>query len=115
GKNSEVNYQPSRTENKLDVASNKFVENKVAATTTQSKIRKTNDFKQAGEFYRSLDESNKNNLISNLSGDLAQVKNRDVTKIMVGYFYLADSDFGKRLAKALNLSREDVESIMMKK
>ncbi|WP_404827383.1 catalase-related domain-containing protein [Flavobacterium frigoritolerans] len=77
-------------------------------------MSKPNDFKQAGEFYRSLNETEKQNLISNLSGDLKGVTNKDVVKKMVGYFYMADSDYGKRLAKELGLSREDVEKIFLK-
>ena len=42
------------------------------------------------------------------------VQNKDVVRKMVGYFYMADSDYGKRLAKALNLSREEVEKMFSK-
>jgi catalase len=61
-----------------------------------------------------LSETDKASLIKNLSGDLATVKNKDVARKMVGYFYLADADYGTRLAKALNFSREEVEALFRK-
>lgn len=114
--NGDINYEPSASKNG-------FVDNKnydyskstfVNTTTVQQKISKPNDFKQAGEFYRSLSEKEKQNLISNLSGDLKGVANKDVVRKMVGYFYMADSDYGKRLAKELGLSREEVEKMFLR-
>lgn len=114
--NGDINYQPSATKNgfidneKYDYSKSTFVN----VTSVQQKISKANDFKQAGEFYRSLSEKDKTNLIKNLTGDLQVVKNKEVVKKMVGYFYMADSDYGKRLAKSLNLTREEVEKMFMK-
>lgn len=112
-KNSDVNYQPSVTSSNLpDNNEYKYSQSTFTNTASvQQKISKPNDFKQAGEFYRSLSEKDKTNLIKNLSGDLAQVQNKDVVRKMVGYFYMADADYGKRLAAALKLTREEVEKL----
>jgi catalase len=113
-KNSDINFQPNTDEqgykddNNYRYSRSSFN----SATTIQQKITKPNDFKQAGDFYRSLDEKNKNNLINNLYGDLSVVENKAVLCKMVAYFYMADSDYGKRLAAKLKLSREEVESSM---
>lgn len=116
GKKSDVNYQPSRMENKPENTSAKYSQARYGDVSLQQmKIMKTNDFQQAGEFYRSLDDKMKNNLIKNLVADLGSVKDKTTKAIMVGYFYMADRDYGMRLAKALKLSREDVENAMMKK
>lgn len=116
GKNSEVNYQPSVKENKPDQDAYDYSKKELPAGTviTQAQIDKPDNFTQAGDFYRSLSEPEKKNLIANLSGDLAQVSNKDVVRTMVGYFYMADADYGKRLADALKLSREEVERTFMK-
>lgn len=114
--NGDINYQPSSTQNgftdneKYEYSKSTFTN----TTTVQQKISKPNDFKQAGEFYRSLSENEKQSLIKNLTGDLSSVTNKDVVRKMVGYFYMADSDYGKRLAKALNLTREEVEKMFSK-
>lgn len=112
-KNSDVNYQPSVTSSNLpDDNQYKYSQSTFTNTASvQQKISKPNDFKQAGEFYRSLSEKDKTNLIKNLSGDLAQVQNKDVVRKMVGYFYMADADYGKRLAASLKLTREEVEKL----
>lgn len=115
GKNTEVNYQPSTQSGLKEDPVYKYSESRFANTATvQQKISKPNDFMQAGEFYRSLSEKDKANLIKNLVADLGQVSNREVQIKMTGYFYLADADYGKRLATALGLSREEVEKAFTK-
>lgn len=59
------------------------------------------------EFYRSLSKQDQKNLISNLAGDLGQVKDKNIQKTMIGYFYKADAEYGMRLAKALGFSQKD--------
>lgn len=98
-----VNYEPSRL---VDVHEDtRFAKSKLPlqGTTQQSGIAKTLNFKQAGEFYRALDAQNQDDLIANLSGDLAQVKNKVTQEIMLSYFYKADAQYGARLAKALGI------------
>lgn len=113
GTNSDVNFQPNTDPNgsvdnaKFDYPTATFTNVK----TAQAKISKPDDFKQAGEFYRSLSEKDKTDLIDNLSTDLAAVTDRDVVRKMVGYFYMADADYGKRLAEKLHVTREEVESL----
>lgn len=115
GKNSEVNYQPSTQSELKENNAYKYSESKFVNTATvQQKISKPNDFVQAGEFYRSLSETDKQNLIKNLVADLGQITNKEVKATMIGYFYMADADYGKRLADALQLSREEVEKIFTK-
>lgn len=110
GTKSDINYQPSRIENKTETPSAKYTPARYGdVSTTQMKITQTNDFKQAGEFFRSLDAAGQTSLINNLAGDLKLVTNTETVKIMVGRFYMADSNFGMRLAKELNLTRQDVE------
>ncbi|UZR96224.1 catalase [Chondrinema litorale] len=106
--NPDVNYQPS---NKTPVAENttyrasKTTLNNV--TITQQKISKTNDFAQAGDFYRSLTDTEKDHLISNLAGDLGQVTDKNIQKKMITHFYRADRDYGMRVATALGFDKED--------
>lgn len=115
GATSDVNYQPSRIEDRPDDENYKHSEARYGDVgITQSKIVKTNNFKQAGEFYRSLDETNKAHLLENLLADLGQVKSKETKGIIAGFFYMADRDLGMKLSKALNLTREDVEKAMMK-
>lgn len=110
----DVNYQPSGIE-KGYKDNNAFKYSSISygsAKTVQQKIDKPNDFKQAGEFYRSLTEKQKADLVQNLTDDLSTVTNRAIILKMIGHFYMADSDFGKRLAANLKASREEVEQAL---
>ncbi|ADQ81220.1 catalase [Riemerella anatipestifer] len=116
GTKSDTNYQPSRINNKPDDAKYKQSKREYSNVfITQDKIDKPNDFKQAGDFYRSLDKKNQENLLKNLLADLKQVTNKDIQKIITGHFYMADNSLGKKIASELKLTREDVESIFHKK
>ncbi len=104
----DINYQPStRLATVTEDADYKYSEKKITAKITQAKIDKTNDFAQAGDFYRSLTATQKTNLVTNLAGDLGQVNNEGVKKTMITYFYRADRDFGMRIAEAIGYSRKD--------
>ncbi len=109
GTASDVNYQPSRNENKTETPSAKLTPARYGdVSTVQMKITKTNDFKQAGDFFRSLDEIGQNHLVANLVGDLRPIANKEVVKTMVGHFYQADKTLGTRLIKELGLTEAEV-------
>jgi len=106
--NPDINYQPStKVPVKEDIkfrASKTRVDNMYI---TQQKITKTNDFQQAGEYYRSLSQQDKTNLIRNLAGDLGQVTDKEIQKKMITYFYRADREYGMAVAEALGFSMKD--------
>ena len=106
---SDVNYQPSETLNTPnDDSTYKVAKTSYSnAAISQKKIEKTNDFAQAGELYRSYSKEMQNNLISNLVGDLGQVTNKEIQKKMITFFYMADRDYGMRVAAALGFTQAD--------
>ena len=73
----------------------------------RKKIEKTNNFAQAGDLYRSFSKEMQSQLISNLVDDLGQVKNKDVQKKMITFFYLANREYGMRVAAALGFTKAD--------
>jgi catalase len=96
-----VNYEPTRTGGPVDAAAVKASQLPLAGSTQQQRIAKTLNFRQAGEFYRSLSDQEKKNLISNLAGDLGQVKSDDIRYAMLSHFYKADADYGNAITTAL--------------
>lgn len=107
----EINFQPSRAQNDnvfVDDNSKRQSRYPLEGLTQQLAIKKTQPFKQAGEAYRAFTPEQQSNLISNLAGDLGQVVSEEIKEIMVGHFYAADSDFGERLAKAVDVDIERV-------
>jgi catalase len=98
-----VNYEPSRVEPKPQDAAYKSSALTLRGTTQQARIAKTLNFRQAGEFYRSLSAQEKANLVANLSADLRAVKSEGTKYTMLSHFHKADADYGRALAKAVNL------------
>jgi len=86
----------------------------LAGTTQQSRIVKTQNFKQAGDFYRALNATEQANLVSNLAGDLGQVKDEGVKYTMTSYFQKADAGFGRAIAAALHLDGARVVALASK-
>lgn len=97
---SSVNYQPSRTADKPDQENYKLSTARYGdVALVQLPIHKTNDFEQAGNFYRQLDEAGKNSLLTNLAGDLGAVKNREIVEIICSFCHQADENYGTRLSE----------------
>jgi len=121
GRKGEVNYQPSRSSDVAafddsntanDATNNGSYE--LAGIAQKAAIKKKAPFKQAGIFYNRLDTQQKTNLISNLAGDLGQVRDMKTRKIMVAHFYAADTDYGTRLAKAVNVDAKEIANMASK-
>lgn len=113
----DVNYQPST--NVPEVAEDvKFKYSKsvfpAGTTTAQQVIDKENNFKQAGDLYKSFSKKDQDNLIANLSGALNAVKNKVIVHKMIAHFYQADKEYGTRLMKATNTSLKEVEQYINK-
>ncbi|WNI17908.1 catalase [Actinacidiphila sp. ITFR-21] len=64
-----------------------------------------NDFVQAGNLYRLLDEDAKSRLIENLAGFIAKASRDDIVERAVNNFRQADTDYGKRLDAAVQALR----------
>lgn len=113
----DVNYQPS-TNKPTVVDDTKF---KYSTTTfpagvtiVQSKIDKENNFKQAGELYRSFSKEEQDHLIDNLGGALASVENKVIVAKMIYHFYQADQNYGKRLANFVKMDSKEIQTLLAK-
>jgi catalase len=106
----DYNYQPNRA--KSTMAENPTFEASpmtlVGATTVHQPIRIRDEYRQAGELYRSVSKQDQDDLITNLVGDLSQVTNPDIVIEMVSHFYKADVNYGTRLAEALHLDLQQI-------
>jgi len=101
-RDSDINYQPSLKDPKTETAKARTVETPLYGKVMQHAITKQQNFKQAGDLYRSYSDIEKKDLIRNLAADLGQVKDSETKHIMLSYFYKADADYGTRLAQAVN-------------
>jgi catalase len=108
---SDVNYQPSRRQPMNEDIAAKYSQSPLQGTTQQTRIKQTLNFRQAGEFYRSLSKPEQKNLVANLGGDLKQVKNVDTLNTMLSHFYKADADYGRSLCQALNVNSQSIAAL----
>ncbi|MUK48295.1 catalase [Aliivibrio fischeri] len=100
-KDSDINYEPSQYLSLSENPKYKATQTPLSGVLQQKAITQQRNFYQAGEFYRNLNEQDKMDLINNLAGDLAQVKDENIKTTMLSYFYRADKDYGTRLTKAV--------------
>lgn len=113
----DVNYQPStnlpevKEDTKFKYSKSVFP---AGTTTAQAKIDKENNFKQAGDLYKSFSKQDKDNLIKNLGGALGAVKNKTIVAKMIAHFYQADREYGMRLAEAVKMDRKEIEALITK-
>ena len=101
---SDVNYEPSAAGAVAETPAYVYSRSRLSGTTQQARIEKTDDFSQAGAFYRRLDAAARTRLVQNLAGDLGQVKNATVKTRIVGFMLQADEEYGARLAEAVGVS-----------
>lgn len=100
---SPINYEPNRYED-TPKESPAYVESEtpLAGYATRRKIDRTNDFKQAGERYRTYSKELQDSLVKNLVNDLKQVHQK--TKLLaICNFFRADRELGARLAEGLGV------------
>lgn len=120
--NKHINYQPNSFDGSFNRDRGTLAENrkylysrsKLSGTTQQKMIEKTANFQQAGETYRRFSEYDKKHLIMNFAGDMNQIRNKKIVHQMVAYAYLADKDYGQRLAKATNTKLSKIKRLSKK-
>ncbi|MFD1185363.1 catalase [Pontibacter rugosus] len=106
GQNKHVNYEPSVLGGLAEAPKpGKDYMPRYEANLTRAAIDRTNPFKQAGETYRNFEDWERDELISNLSGDLASCDKRIQDK-MVEHFTQADEDYGRRVKEGIQMMTE---------
>ncbi|MCM3004702.1 catalase [Priestia koreensis] len=99
---STINYEPNRDSYLPEAPAYRDSTQPAHGHITREKIDKPNDFQQAGERYRRYTDSEKDNLIKNLTDDLKDVNEK--TKLLaICNFIRADREFGQRLADSLKV------------
>lgn len=93
-----VNYEPSRMQSRPADVRALAIPTAVTGMVQQKKIQREQNFKQAGELYRSFSKKEQQDLIQSFGGALATSK--DETKhIILSFLYKADPDYGAGVAR----------------
>jgi len=114
GLNPHINYEPSNLGGLKEAPkTGKDHTPYYSASLVRQKIDRTNDFKQAGERYRTFEDWEREDLISNLVGALATA-NKIIQDKMIEMFYKCDEDYGRRveegIKKAMEMMKEDMSA-----
>ncbi len=106
GSNHHVNYEPSTlgglSEAPKEADYMPYVEGKQGRFAT---TRTAEDYKQAGELFRSYDERHRNDLISNLAASLKKCDSH-IQQRMVWHFWHADEEYGRLVAEGIGADLE---------
>lgn len=109
---STVNYQPSRNgQGFVDDKQYEYCQTPLVGTTQQIPFQKTQNFKQAGELYRSFSQADRTHLVNALSGDLKTVENEEIRTIFTSFLYKADKEYGESVALRVNVNMKDVKRL----
>ena len=106
GLNPHVNYEPSNLGGLREAPkAGKDHTPSYSANLVRQRIDRTNDFKQAGERYRTFEDWEREDLISNLVGALASA-NKIIQDKMIELFTKCDPDYGQRVADGIKKASE---------
>jgi catalase len=93
-----VNYQPSRLLAREEPQTARYSQSVLAGSTQQAKIQREQNFKQAGDLYRSFSQKERQDLIDNFGGSLADTDDES-KHIMLSFLYKADPEYGSGVTK----------------
>jgi catalase len=97
-----VNYEPNTLADGLpsEAPATATIHEHLDGDIGRQRINLTNDFKQAGERYRSLSKKDQDHLVDNIADSLGHAE-KPIQRRMVENLSKADPELGKRVANAL--------------
>jgi catalase len=112
GENPHVNYEPSIIGGLREGTSPTHDEQGPVITgrLTRKRIPRTNDYQQTGERYQLSEQWEKDELVANLVGALAQC-DRPIQERMVWHWLLADDELGLRVGEGIGIGPDDVRHL----
>ncbi|SDY31761.1 catalase KatB [Pseudomonas sp. NFACC08-1] len=93
-----VNYQPSRLTPREEPQSARYSQAALGGSTQQAKIQREQNFKQAGDLYRSFSKKERDDLIDSFGGSLATTDDES-KHIILSFLYKADPEYGTGVAR----------------
>ncbi len=82
----------------------------VEGNVVRKKLSRTNDYTQAGERYRFIEEWERADLINNLVSAL-KTCNQDIQERMVGHLTQCDPDYGQRVTNGLGIKVQHTANV----
>jgi len=94
-----VNYQPSRLMPREESQAARYSQSALSGSTQQAKILREQNFKQAGDLYRSFSKKERKDLIESFGGSLA-TSDDESKHIILSFLYKADPEYGAGVTEA---------------
>lgn len=112
GENPSINYEPSIRGglSEADKPQHKAQGPAIEGQLTRDRIERTNDYQQAGERYTLSEQWEKDDLVTNLSGLLADC-DRSIQERMVWHLLMADDELGARVGEGIGIGAADVKDL----
>ena len=113
GRNKHINYEPStlgeglREAPKVHEEYRQFIEGHLGR---YKPTRVSDDYKQAGDRYRTFQDWERDELVSNISGDLKKCP-EPIQLRMVWHLWHADADYGRRVAEGAGIDLEKAKAL----
>jgi catalase len=109
GQNPHVNYEPSQLGG-LSEADDSYLEYRpqVSGAAGKAPLPRTDDYAQAGERIRTIEQWERDDLLLNLTTLLGQCE-KVVQERMVAHFTRADETFGRNLADNLGIAHDSID------
>ncbi|GAB3678974.1 catalase [Angustibacter aerolatus] len=112
GQNPSVNYEPSILGGLREAEYPTHDEQgpEITGRLTRKRIPRTNDYAQAGERYLLSEQWERDDLVANLTGALAQC-DRPIQERMVWHLLMCEDELGQRVGDGLGISADDVRHL----
>jgi catalase len=112
GDNPHVNYEPSITGGlrEADHPTHRDQGPVISGQLTRDHLPRTNDYMQAGQRFRLMEEWEQDDLVKNLT-DLIGQADRAVQERMVWHFLLVEDELGLRIGEGIGITPDDVRHL----
>jgi catalase len=110
--NPHVNYEPSTMDGLVEAPkpSHNELGPEITGRLTRSDLPRTNDYAQAGERFRLMEDWERDDLVANLVANISEAT-PEVQQRMVWHFFMCEDELGQRVGDGLGLSADDVRHL----
>jgi catalase len=108
-----VNYQPSRLQPREETPAARYSQSALSGSTQQAKIQREQNFKQAGDLYRSYSKQERRDLIDSFGGSLATTDDES-KHIILSFLYKADLEYGSGVTEVAKGDLSRVKTLAAK-
>jgi catalase len=112
GQNPHVNYEPSTMDGLVEAPkpAHREVGPEITGRLVRSDLPRTNDYQQAGERFRLMEDWERDDLVANLVANISEAT-REVHERMVWHFFMCEDELGQRVGDGLGISADDVRHL----